>query len=264
MKHVLLLVFLIAGSRVAPAQLLQDFPLRRDDQAVVVELYRGIVEVLPSNNGRISYSARLLDADRYMDDPAPPNLDALLLRERAEVTVTRREGALLFKTQATREVVHLRLWIPAAMDIEVQIAHAGSISVRGRRGNVSGSIFNGDIEVREATGALSLETVRSGSIHVHYSDSPTQPLIATSFTGVISVEYPGPVSLDADVRSDMGQLLIQVSGAEHAARPAGSFEVVENGRRVQHEASWKRIRSGAGSVHMLLYSVQSDVHLIEK
>ncbi len=167
----------------------------------------------------------------------------------------------ILDASATRDRLALDIHVPGHLPVEARIQHEGSFHAFERSGALSVEIYSGPVTLTHVQGPITVETIRDGDIVVDYARPPTHPLVATSFHGSIRVGPTGGAPVRIQLRSDLGDIR---SGpfldlVEHV--PAGTFEVVDNGVRTMHQATWLRWLPEHAVTSMLLYSVHGDIEL---
>ncbi len=168
-----------------------------------IDLYRGWVELLPSDNTSLELKYSVFDYDHYYSTkkfiPFSKN------DNRNQAIISEEDKMLSITNGSSREIIVLKIRIPRSLNVIVDINHFGFVKSSGISGEQEVNIFSGKIELFDLSTSASAHIVRDGDIKVVYYQVPKNTYSAYSvYDGDIQIGLPTEIACSFEASSDLG------------------------------------------------------------
>ena len=226
-----------------------------------VNLYRGKIEVYPSQSGDFEIETTAFDFDRHEKKGRYVSFSKSSAQE--QVQVTEKEGTLRLFNELSREIIGLRIGIPEAVELAIEVEHFGEVTTKALEAEIEVILFKGFIALAEVQHAVNLHIARDGAIKVDFNQIPEATYSAVSiYDGAIGISLPEAPDLKLKASTDQGKVIDNL-GQKWTEFEAKEFEEKDSsGKSRKKRGIIKTTQMGKGSAQLTLRNIRGDIGIL--
>lgn len=228
---------------------------------VKIELYRGIISVMPSKDNQIHLVHKTYDYDQYRD-----SIKSVVSEDKTKLNMNIIDDKLLISADPDRNLQNIELRLPTHLQLEIEVEHFGRVFTDNLLQTQKIQIFQGQISIKNAKNSVNASIIRDGDIGVTISTTKKIMVALSTYDGNINLSVPPTIQSSFLINSDQGIINNDVKLSLIKDKETSFYEIDGNSNTLTTSYWYKGILNNKAISHFLLKNVKGEISLtfIEK